>query len=117
MTSDGDLLTSKRVRGGSQSSSSLIEIAALIEELSGKLEKLSHECNRLTFDISAATADLENKQSFFDVALSQLNESDARIAAITEALAVSGQNMKSASAEVERLNIAISEATAAKSRD
>ena len=117
VTSDGDLLTSKRVRGGSQSSSSLIEIAALIEELSGKLEKLSHECNRLTFDISAATADLENKQSFFDVALSQLNESDARIAAITEALAVSGQNMKSASAEVERLNIAISEATAAKSRD
>ena len=73
VTSDGDLLTSKRVRGGSQSSSSLIEIAALIEELSGKLEKLSHECNRLTFDISAATADLENKQSFFDVALSQLN--------------------------------------------
>ena len=117
VTSDGDLLTSKRVRGGSQSSSSLIEITALIEELSGKLEKLSHECNRLTFDISAATADLENKQSFFDVALSQLNESDARIAAITEALAVSGQNMKSASAEVERLNIAISEATAAKSRD
>ena len=117
VTSDGDLLTSKRVRGGSQSSSSLIEIAALIEELSGKLEKLSHECNRLTFDISAATADLENKQSFFDVALSQLNESDASIAAITEALAVSGQNMKSASAEVERLNIAISEATAAKSRD
>jgi chromosome segregation protein len=117
VTRDGDLLTSKRVRGGSQSLSSLIEITALMEELSGKLETLSHECNRLTFEISTASAEVESKQSAFDLALSQLNESDARIAAITEALAVSGQHMKSASAEVERLNSAINEATAAKSRD
>jgi chromosome segregation protein len=88
-----------------------------MEELSGKLETISHECNRLTFEISTASADVESKQSAFDLALSQLNESDARIAAITEALAVSGQHMKSASAEVERLNSAINEATAAKSRD
>jgi chromosome segregation protein len=117
VTRDGDALTSRRVRGGSQSSSSLIEINALIEELSVKLEGLNHECNRLTFEISTAVREVEAKQSAFDVALSQLNESDARIAAITEALAVSGQNMKSASAEVERLNLAISEASAAKSRD
>ena len=117
VTRDGDVLTSKRVRGGSQSSSSLIEINALIEELSAKLEVLNHECNRLTFEISTAAHEVEGKQGAFDVALSQLNESDARIAAITEALAVSGQNMKSASAEVERLNGAISEASAAKSRD
>ena len=117
VTRDGDVLTSKRVRGGSQSSSSLIEINALIEDLSQKLEGLTHECNRLTFEISTAAHDVEVAQSAFDVALSRLNESDARIAAITEALAVSGQNMKSASAEVERLNQAIVEATAAKSRD
>jgi chromosome segregation protein len=117
VTRDGDVLTSRRVRGGSQSSSSLIEINALIEELSVKLEGLNHECNRLTFEISTAVREVEAKQGAFDVALSQLNESDARIAAITEALAVSGQNMKSASAEVERLNLAISEASAAKSRD
>jgi chromosome segregation protein len=117
VTRDGDVLTSRRVRGGSQSSSSLIEINALIEELSAKLEGLNHECNRLTFEISSAVHDVESKQGAFDVALSQLNESDARIAAITEALAVSGQNMKSASAEVERLNLAIAEASAAKSRD
>ena len=117
VTRDGDVLTSRRVRGGSQSSSSLIEINALIEELSVKLEGLNHECNRLTFEISTAVREVEGKQSAFDVALSQLNESDARIAAITEALAVSGQNMKSASAEVERLKLAISEASAAKSRD
>jgi len=117
VTRDGDILTSKRVRGGSQSSSSLIEINALIDDLSAKLEVLSHECNRLTFEISSAVHEVEGKQGAFDVALSQLNESDARIAAITEALAVSGQNIKSASAEVERLNLAISEASGAKSRD
>ena len=117
VTRDGDVLTSRRVRGGSQSSSSLIEINALIAELSAKLETLNHECNRLTFEISTAANEVETKQSAFDVALSRLNESDARIAAITEALAVSGQNMKSASAEVERLNQAIAEATSAKSRD
>ena len=117
VTRDGDVLTSRRVRGGSKSSSSLIEINALIDDLSAKLEVLSHECNRLTFEISTAVHEVEGKQGAFDVALSQLNESDARIAAITEALAVSGQNIKSASAEVERLNVAISEASAAKSRD
>lgn len=117
VTRDGDVLTSRRVRGGSQSSSSLIEINALIAELSAKLETLNHECNRLTFEISMVANEVETKQSAFDVALSRLNESDARIAAITEALAVSGQNMKSASAEVERLNQAIAEATSAKSRD
>jgi chromosome segregation protein len=117
VTRDGDALTSKRVRGGSQSSSSLIEINALIEELSAKLEVLNHECNRLTFEISTAAHEVDDKQGAFDVAVSQLNESDSRIAAITEALAVSGQNIKSAGAEVERLNVAISEASAAKSRD
>jgi chromosome segregation protein len=56
-------------------------------------------------------------QNGFDAALAKLNESDARIAALTEQLAVSGQNMKSAAAEVERLSQAISEASTAKSRD
>jgi len=71
----------------------------------------------LRFEISTAQGEVESKQSAFDFALSKLNESDARIAALTEQLAVSGQNMKSASAEVERLNLAIDEATSAKSRD
>jgi chromosome segregation protein len=117
VTRDGDVLTSHRARGGSKSSSSLIEINALIEELSQKLEGLTHECNRLTFEISTAAREVDSKQGSFDLALSQLNESDARMAAITEALAVSGQNMKSAKAEVERLSAAIAEANSAKSRD
>ena len=117
VTRDGDVITAKRARGGSASSTSLIEINALIQDLTEKLETLSHNCDRLKFEIVTAQSDVDSKQGAFDVALSKLNESDARIAALTEQLAVSGQNMKSASAEVERLNLAIAEATSAKGRD
>ena len=117
VTRDGDVITSHRARGGSSSSASLIEIKALIEELATKLEDLNHKCDRLKFEISTAATDVDAKQAAFDAALGKLNESDARIAALTEQLAVSGQNINSATAEVDRLSTAINEATAAKSRD
>ena len=117
VTRDGDVITSHRARGGSASSTSLIEIRALIEDLAKKLEDLNHKCDRLKFEISTAATEVDAKQAAFDAALGKLNESDARIAALTEQLAVSGQNIKSATAEVDRLTTAINEATAAKSRD
>ncbi len=117
VTREGDVITAKRARGGSASSTSLIEINALVNELQNKLKTITHNCDRIKFEISTAQGDVESKQSAFDIALSNLNESDARISAFTEQLAVAGQNMKSASAEVERLNTAISEANAAKGRD
>jgi chromosome segregation protein len=117
VTRDGDVITSHRARGGSASSTSLIEIKALVDDLTKKLEDLNHKCDRLKFEISTAATEVDAKQAAFDSALSKLNESDARIAAITEQLAVSGQNIKSATAEVERLTLAIDEATSAKSRD
>lgn len=117
VTRDGDIVSRGRARGGSKSSSSLIEIKALIETLETKLSEITHNCDRLKFEISVATTEVGARQADFDAALSKLNESDARIAALTEQLAVSGQNMKSAMAEVERLNTSIGEATTAKSRD
>ena len=117
VTKDGDILSASRARGGSKSSASLIEIKALIEDLGKKLEALVHNCDRLRFEISTVTTEVGDKQSAFDIALSMLNESDARIAALTEQLSVSGQHMKSAMAEVERLQASITEASAAKSRD
>jgi chromosome segregation protein len=117
VTREGDVISRSRARGGSKSSSSLIEIKALIDGLESKLQEVTHNCDRLKFEISTATTELASRQSDFDLALSKLNESDARIAALTEQLAVSGQNMKSAMAEVERLNTSINQASAAKSRD
>ena len=117
VTRDGDVFAQSHARGGSKSSSSLIEIHALISELTQKVSDIGHVCDRLKFEISATETELSQKQGEFEVALSKLNESDARIAALTEQLAVAGQHAKSARAEVERLNKAIVEATSAKSRD
>jgi len=117
VTRQGDVITRGRARGGSKSSSSLIEINALLTDLERKLLEITHACDRLKFEISTQTNVVASRQGDYDLALSKLNESDARIGALTEQLAVSGQNMKSAMAEVERLNVAINEASAAKSRD
>ena len=117
VTRDGDIISSIRARGGSKSTSSLIEIHALIAELTSKLEDVTHRADRIRFEISTATNELATCQNEYDQALAKLNESDARIAALTEQLAVAGQNAKSASAEVDRLEVSIAEASAAKSRD
>ncbi|MFM7860613.1 MAG: chromosome segregation protein SMC, partial [Candidatus Nanopelagicaceae bacterium] len=110
VTLDGDRFTNSQVRGGSKNQSSLIEIQSLMTELTKELVDANHECERLTFEIQSAQHGLSNRQSEYDLALSRLNDSDARISALTEQLAVAGQNIKSAKAEVERLDIAISEA-------
>ena len=117
VTREGDLFTRTRARGGSQSSTSLIEIQAMIDDLTLKASEITHTCERLRFEISTAESEVATRQSENDIALSKLNESDARIAALTEQLAVAGQHAKSACAEVERLNSAIAEASSAKTRD
>ena len=117
VTRDGDVISRSRARGGSTSSSSLIEINTLIAELEKTLSQISHTCDRLKFEISTQTSQVSKCQSSYELSLSKLNESDAHIGALTEQLAVSGQNMKSATAEVERLNAHIDEASSAKSRD
>ena len=117
VTRDGDFVTQGRAGGGSKSSSTLIEINALIADLESKLSAITHTCDRLRFESSMAANVLDSCQSDYDFALSKLNESDARIGALTEQLSASGQNMKSALAEVERLNVTINEASSAKRRD
>ena len=117
VTRDGDLFTRFRAKGGSQSAASLIEIKALIAELDTKLATVSHTCERLRFEISTAESELATRQNEFNSALAELNESDARIAALTEQLSVAGQHAKSALGEVDRLNSAIAEASGAKTRD
>ena len=98
VTRDGDNFTSTRVRGGSKNSSSLVEIHALINQLSEELTTAQHEAERLGFEIQNAQHALANRQSEYDQALARLNDSDARISALTEQLAVAGQNIKSANA-------------------
>ena len=74
VTRGGDVITSHRARGGSSSSDSLIEIRALVEDLTKKLEGINHNCDRLKFEISTAQGEVESKQSAFDLALTKLYE-------------------------------------------
>ncbi|MTB15981.1 MAG: chromosome segregation protein SMC, partial [Actinobacteria bacterium] len=117
VTQEGDVFTQSRARGGSKSAASLIEIKALIDDLTQKVTDIGHVCDRLKFEIITAQSTVDARQSDHDGALGKLNESDARIAALTEQLAVAGQHAKSARAEVERLNKSIEEASSAKTRD
>ncbi len=117
VTRNGDVISRSRARGGSTSSSSLIEINAFIAELEISQSEISHICDRLKFEISTQTSEVSKYQSSYELSLSKLNESDAHIGALTEQLAVSSQNMKSAMAEVERLDAHINEASSAKAGD
>ncbi|MFM7949147.1 MAG: chromosome segregation protein SMC [Actinomycetales bacterium] len=103
VTKDGDLIGRGRARGGSSSSTSLIEITTLIERSEIELNQVAHECERLGFENSSLQGDVREKQRTYDQALARLNESDARMAGLAEEMAAAGQNVKSGVAEIERI--------------
>ena len=109
VTRDGDMIGRGRARGGSSTTTSLIEIGALIEKSEIDLTRVSHECDRLSFEISAQENSLRQVQLNYDAALSKLNESDARMAGLAEQMAVAGQGVKSGTSEIERLESSIAE--------
>ena len=111
VTREGDLFSRVRVRGGSQGSQSAIEIGALLEKTQKALDESSARCDALKFEIARARNEVDQARKEHDVALSKLNDSDAQISGLAEQMAVAGQNVKSAQAEVERLNTSLSAAT------
>ena len=117
VTQDGDLISRNRVRGGSVGSNSAIEISALIERTRLELNAIIATCDSLKFELSQAQANAQAAQRAHDVALAGLNESDAKISGLAEQMAVAGQNVKSAQAELDRLNTSLDAATAQRSSD
>ena len=113
VTREGDLIGRGRARGGSTSRRSLIEITKLIEESQTQLAQTSHECERLQFEISTIDSELREAQRDYDLALSHLRESDARMAGVAEQMAAAGQNLKNGSAEIERLESSLAEVRSA----
>ena len=117
VTREGDLVGRGRARGGSTSSTSLIEISAMIEKSEIDLSKVAHDCDRIHFDLSAVENELRQNQIAYDQALAKLNESDAKMAGIAEQMAAAGQGVRSATAEIERLERSINEVKSALSKD
>jgi len=109
VTPEGDLVGRGRARGGSGKSSSLIEITALIERAEVELARTAHDCDRLQFEISNQETQVRTLQNNYDQALARLNESDARIAGLTEQLAAAGQNVRSVTGEIERIDKSLAE--------
>ena len=117
VTRDGDLISRNRVRGGSAGSNSAIEISALIERTRTSLNEIVTKCDSLKFELAQSVAALEVAQKAHDKALAGLNESDAKMSGLAEQMAVAGQNVKSAQAEVERLNASLAAASEQRASD
>ena len=117
ITQDGDVVSRTRVRGGSDANNSAIEISAMIEKSENELRDLVAASERLKFELVRVTEDVANKKQSFDIALSKLNDSDAKMSGLAEQMAVAGQNVKSAQAEVERLAASLAEATEQRTSD
>jgi len=117
VTRDGDLVSRNRVRGGSAGSNSAIEISSLIERTRSELNETVATCETLKFELASAQSRLEVAQKAHDLALAGLNESDAKMSGLAEQMAVAGQNVKSAQAELDRLAASISAATAQRTHD
>jgi chromosome segregation protein len=109
VTRDGDLVGNGRASGGSVTGSSLIEITAMIEKSEVELTRISHECERLQFEFASLESEVHRRQQEYDSALAKLNESDARMAGLTEQMAAAGQSVRSIAAEIVRIENSIAQ--------
>jgi chromosome segregation protein len=117
VTRDGDLVSRSRVRGGSAGSNSVIEINALLARTREELDESVATCERLKFELAQSQALVDSAQKAHDLALAGLNESDAKMSGLAEQMAVAGQNVKSAQAELDRLAASIAAATEQRTHD
>ncbi|MFM9138057.1 MAG: chromosome segregation protein SMC, partial [Actinomycetota bacterium] len=95
VTREGDLVGKGRASGGSMTNSSLIEITAMIEKSESELNRITHECERFQFEFASQESEVSRRQQDYDLALAKLNESDARMAGLTEQMAAASQSVRS----------------------
>ena len=111
VTKEGDVLGRDLVSGGSKRDSSIVELNAAIETSERKLAELTHDGERLRFEIAQALEKANAERAELDKLIAALNESDARMAALAEQIAVFSQTRSAAQAEADRLSLSINEAT------
>jgi chromosome segregation protein len=114
---EGDVLGTHYVAGGSTKAPSLLEVQAALDEADTRIADVTHAVQRLAFELTRVEQERHEAASRVEVALARLHESDAHLAAVAEELAQHGSTARAARAEVERLDRAISEASAARDVD
>jgi chromosome segregation protein len=117
VTAEGDLLGSDWAIGGSASAPSLIEVQAAVDEAAAQHDEAKHRQERLRFEVATAQADVDRAKEQVEVALIELHESDARMAALGEQLGLLASAARAAEAEAGRLEQARVRAEEARDRD
>ena len=117
VTRAGDVLGAALASGGSASRPSLLEMQAAADEAAEQLAAATALADRARFDLARAEADRDEAQSRVDVALAQLHQSDAAMAAVAERLAQLGSLARSAGTECSRLERAQEQAREARERE
>lgn len=117
VTADGDVFGPGWARGGSSAGESLLELQAAVDETRSTLAAATARAERARFALGAARERAREVGAEVEAALEALHESDARMAAVAERLGGLGAAMRTASAEADRTQRAITEARIALDRD
>ena len=103
VTREGDVLSAHTASGGSPASGSLLETQTALEETEQRLSTVTAELERLRFTRKGLGDQLEQARERADAALDRLHESDATLAASAEKLGSLKGQLRSITAEAERL--------------
>ncbi|MFN2523890.1 MAG: chromosome segregation protein SMC, partial [Mycobacteriales bacterium] len=117
VTAEGDLLGSDWAVGGSASAPSLLEVQAAVDEAAAQHDEAQRRQERLRFEVAAAQAEVDRAKEAVEHSLLELNESDARMAALGEQLGLLASAARAAAAEAGRLEQARVRAEEARDRD
>ncbi len=112
VTADGDVFGPGWARGGSSAGESLLEVQAAVAETRTTLEAATGRAERARFALAAAREEARHATTDVETALEALHESDARMAAVAERLGGLGATVRTASAEADRTERTITDATA-----
>ena len=117
VTADGDVFGPGWARGGSSAGESLLELQVAVDETRTTLEDAAARAERARFALGAAREKAAAVGGEVEAALEALHESDARMAAVAERLGTLGASVRTAAAEADRTERAITEARLAVERD
>ncbi|CAN5609276.1 chromosome segregation protein SMC [soil metagenome] len=117
VTRVGDVLGSSWAFGGSSSSPSALEVQAAVDEAEERAREAADRYENLHARLATAKQHTEQLRSAVETALTALNESDARLNAVSERLAQLAQTVRAATAEAERLDLAREAAEQARDSD
>jgi len=117
VTREGDVVSAGLIVGGSSATPSLLEVQVAVDECTAALARATHEAERARFALTGALEERLEAQRLVEDALTQLHQSDARMAAVAEKLGQLGSQARGSSEEADRLQQALTTAEAAREDD